>query len=163
MITSNLTFERKKNDLLNWLIIAKQSTNYMGKGLSSLSLSLSLSLYIYIYIHTHITIPFKNNFHSILKFFVISRGCKLLPNHVILSVLCIFFYWFIFFVPIVCLEIFLRSKIFSQSILINFELPLFYNLTHLSWLVQNFQEKNGVWRLILFCFIWFLYLKRHSC
>ena len=159
MITTDLTFEREKNDLWTWLIIAKQSTNYLGKGFSSLSLSLSLSLYIYIYM----IITIKKKFWSTLKFFVIARGYRLLPNLVILSVLCIFFFWFIFFVSIVCLEIFLWSKIFSQSILIIFELPLFYIWTHLSWLVQNFQEKKGVWRLIPFCFIWFLQLKRHSC
>ena len=159
LITSNLNFEWK-NDLLTWLITVKQPLNWGRVYLLSLSLSLSLSMHTYKYIYIIITI--KKKILSSLKFFVDAYGCRPLPNLIIRNVLCIFFFWFFFFFPVVCLEIFLRSKIFSQSILIIFELPVFYNLTHLSWLVQNFHEKKGVWRLILFCFIWFIYLKRHS-
>ena len=50
--------------------------------------------------------------------FVVTRGCRLLPNHIIPGILCLFSFGLVFFVPIVCLEIFLKSKIFSQSILI---------------------------------------------
>ena len=98
-----------------------------------------------------------------MKFSIVTHWCRLLPNLVIVSVFCIFLFWIIFFIPIVCLEIFLRSKIFSQSILIIFELSLFYNWTHVSWLVRKFQEKKGVWSLIPFCFIWFLLSNRHTC
>ena len=41
-----------------------------------------------------------------------------MPNHVNLGVLCLFSFRLIFFVPIVSLEIFYKSKIFSQSILV---------------------------------------------
>ena len=50
--------------------------------------------------------------------FVFARGCRLLPNHVNLGVLCLFSFGLIFFVPIVSLKIFHKSKIFSQSILV---------------------------------------------
>ena len=136
----------EKNDLLTWLITVKQPI-IRGSVYPP-----SLSQYIYIYV----IITIKKKFHSTLKFSVVTHWCRLLPNLVIVSVFCIFLFWFIFFIPIVCLEIFLRSKIFSPSILIIFELSLFYNWTHISWLVQKFQEKKGVWSLIPFCFIWFL-------
>ena len=58
---------------------------------------------------------------------VVAHGCRLLPNHVNLDVLCPFSFELIFFIPINCLENFLKPKLFSQSILITFELPLFYN------------------------------------
>ena len=53
-----------------------------------------------------------------MKFVLVICGCRLLLNHINLDVLCLFSFGLIFFVSIVCLEIFLKSKIFSQSILI---------------------------------------------
>ena len=148
MITSNLNFAWK-NDLLTWLIAVIQPITWGRVYLHSLSISLSLSLsvYIYIYIYIYIIITIKKKIQSTFKLFVNTHGYRQLPNIIILNVLCILFFRFFFFFPVVCLEIFLRSKIFSQSILIIFELPLFYNLTHLSWHVQNFHEKRvfGDW------------------
>ena len=69
----------------------------------------------YLYYPKFVTVKFVRHHH----------GCRLLLNHVNFDVLCLFSFELIFFIPIVSLEIFHKSKIFSQSILVI--LPLFYN------------------------------------
>ena len=62
---------------------------------------------------------------DIVKFVRRRRRCRLLLNYVNLGVLCIFSFGLISFVPINCLEIFFKPKIFSQSIMVSLSFRYF--------------------------------------
>jgi len=61
----------------------------------------------------------------------VARGCRLLLNHVkSWCFLCLFSFGLIFFVPIVTLKMFHKSKIFSQSILVIWASATLQHLVH---------------------------------
>ena len=62
---------------------------------------------------------------DIVKFVCHCGGCRLLLNHINLGVLCVFSFGLISFVPINCLEIFFKPKIFSQSIVVSLSFRYF--------------------------------------
>ena len=84
--------------------------------------------------------------------FVIACRCRLLPNHVILGVLCLFSFGLIFFVPIVSLKICHKPKIFLQSILINLNFCYFTT----NW-YQSQVCYLGIWICSLWRFWWLVH------